>query len=97
MFATIFITVANREQALIIPKRALTLDSPEPTVYRLQDGHARRVPLRLGFTDGERVEVTSGLAEGDEIVVVGHNKLLDGTAVRVVADEQRWRRPTRRE
>ncbi len=84
MFATIFMTVSRQEQALVIPKRALTLDRAEPTVYRLQDGRAQRAALVLGEADGDRIEVQSGLAEGDRIVVVGQDKLLDGTLVRVV-------------
>lgn len=86
MFATVLMTVSLLENALVIPKRALTLDRAEPTVYRLQDGRAQRVALTLGEADGDRIEVTSGLAEGDRIVVVGQDKLLDGTLVRVVDD-----------
>ncbi len=84
MFATILMTVSRLDNALVIPKRALTLDRAEPTVYRLQDGRAERVALTLGEADGDRIEVRAGLAEGDRIVVVGQDKLLDGTLVRVV-------------
>lgn len=88
MFATIFMTVSQQEQALVIPRRALTLDRAEPTVYRLQDGHAHLATLTLGEADGDRVAVRAGLAEGDRVVVVGQDKLHDGTQVRVV-DEAR--------
>lgn len=84
MFATIFMTVSQEAQALVIPKRALTLDRAEPTVYRLQDGRAQLAALTLGESDGDRVAVQSGLAEGDRVVVVGQDKLLDGALVRVV-------------
>ncbi len=84
MFATVFITVSQQAQALVIPKRALTLDRAEPTVYRLQDGRAQLATITLGEADGDRVEVRAGLAEGDRVVVVGQDKLLDGTLVRVV-------------
>jgi RND family efflux transporter MFP subunit len=96
MFVTAFITVAQHDNALVIPKRALTLDSPEPTVYRLRDGRAYRAALSLGFTDGEQVEVTSGLTAGDQVVVMGQDKLLDGTAVQVVENHPLHRRPTTR-
>ena len=86
MFVTIFVTVSQQEQALVIPKRALTLDRAEPTVYRLQDGRAQLAALALGPADGDLVEVRSGLAEGDRVVVVGQDKLLDGTLVRVVEE-----------
>lgn len=96
MFVTAFITVAQHDNALVIPKRALTLDSPEPTVYRLRDGRAYRATLSLGFTDGEQVEVRSGLTAGDQVVVMGQDKLLDGTAVQVVENHPLARHPTTR-
>jgi RND family efflux transporter MFP subunit len=86
MFATIFMTVAQREQALVIPKRALTLDRAEPTVYRLQDGRAHLTSLTLGEADGDRIEVRTGLSEGDRVVVVGQDQLMDGILVRAVDD-----------
>jgi membrane fusion protein (multidrug efflux system) len=93
MFVTVFITVAQHDDALVIPKRALTLDSPEPTVYRLRDGRAYRTALSLGFAEGEQVEVTSGLAAGDQVVVLGQDNLLDGAAVQVVEHHPLVRRP----
>ncbi|WP_179137928.1 efflux RND transporter periplasmic adaptor subunit [Candidatus Entotheonella palauensis] len=87
MFATVLITVATRDQTLVIPKRALTLDSSRPTVYRLEKGRARRVPLKVGLSDNDRIEVLSGLTEGDRIIVVGQEKLLDEMRVKVVGDE----------
>ncbi len=87
MFATVLITVATRDQTLVIPKRALTLDSSRPTVYRLESGRARRVSLKVGLSDNDRIEVLSGLDEDDQIIVVGQEKLLDEMRVKVVADE----------
>lgn len=87
MFATVLITVATRDQALVIPKRALTLDSSQPTVYRLEKGRARRVTLKVGLSDNDRIEVLSGLTEGDQIIVVGQEKLLDEMRVKVVDNE----------
>lgn len=87
MFATVLITVATRDEALVIPKRALTLDSSQPTVYRLEKGRARRVTLKVGLSDNDRIEVLSGLTEGDQIIVVGQEKLLDEMRVKVVDNE----------
>ena len=93
MFATIFMAVAQRAQALTIPKRALTLDRAEPTVYRVQDGRAQLTTLTLGEADGDRIEVRSGLREGDRVVVVGQDQLLDGGLVRVVDEDSLPRVP----
>jgi multidrug efflux pump subunit AcrA (membrane-fusion protein) len=85
MFASVFISAATRANTLVIPKRALTLDSAQPTVYRVQGRRARRVSLTVGLTDGDRLEVLSGLAEGDDVVVLGQDKLLDDIPVQVVS------------
>jgi membrane fusion protein, multidrug efflux system len=40
-------------------------------------------PVQLGVTDGERVEVISGLAPGERIVIDGADKLRDGAKINV--------------
>ncbi len=57
------IIVAQRQKTLAIPRRAVGTDS---TVV-LRSGERRRV--RLGIRSLEFVEVLSGLADGDEVVV----------------------------
>jgi multidrug efflux system membrane fusion protein len=44
-------------------------------------------PVKLGVTDGDRVEVTSGLAPGDRIVIDGADKLRDGAKINVRAEQ----------
>ena len=39
--------------------------------------------VTLGVTDGDRVEVISGLAPGDRIVVDGADKLRDGAKINI--------------
>jgi membrane fusion protein, multidrug efflux system len=43
-------------------------------------------PVQLGVTDGDRVEVRSGLAPGDRIVIDGADKLREGAKVNVRAE-----------
>ena len=38
-------------------------------------------PVKLGVTDGDRVEVLSGLAPGDRVVIDGADKLRDGAKI----------------
>jgi multidrug efflux system membrane fusion protein len=40
-------------------------------------------PIKLGLTDGDRVEVLSGLAPGDRVVIDGADKLRDGAKINV--------------
>ena len=42
--------------------------------------------VELGVTDGDRVEVTSGLVPGDRVVIDGADKLRDGAKINVRAE-----------
>lgn len=47
---------------------------------------AVRVAVQVGYEDGELAEITSGLAAGDPVVVVGNQALRDGARVRLPGD-----------
>lgn len=84
MFATVRIITDSRADALIVPKKALLLETDEDDVYVVRDGKAVRQPIELGYIDGDRVQVVSGLHEGDRVVTVGQEGLKEGAAVRLV-------------
>ena len=64
---------------LAIPRRAVVVDGGRPFVFRRDPAdpdQAIRIEADLGRDDGRWVEILSGVAEGDEIVVEGHDQLL---------------------
>jgi len=83
MFASVFITTETHEKALIIPKKALILESDLDQVYIYQDGKAHKVNLKVGITSGENLEVLSGLKEGDLVVTAGQDGLREGLPIRI--------------
>ncbi|MCV6037940.1 hypothetical protein OFP00_33180, partial [Escherichia coli] len=52
-------------------------------VYRVQNGRAERVQVEVGQRREAMVEIVSGLAEDDVIVVAGAQKLRDGVPVKL--------------
>jgi membrane fusion protein (multidrug efflux system) len=83
MFATVFITTETHNDALIIPKKALILESDLDQVYIYQEGNAHKVNLTVGFTAGEDLEVLAGLEEGDLVVTAGQDGLREGLPLRI--------------
>jgi membrane fusion protein (multidrug efflux system) len=83
MFASVFITTETHDDALIIPKKALILESDLDQVYIYKDGNAHKVNLKVGFTSGEDLEVLSGLDEGDLVVIAGQDGLREGLPLRI--------------
>ena len=45
---------------------------------------ARLRPVTLGRTYGNRIEVTTGVRQGEQVVVSGPSMLNDGDAIRVI-------------
>ena len=84
MFARVYLQTETRENSLVIPKSALSLESIGDTVYVFAEGAAERRDVTLGFQEGDRVEVTAGLQAGERVVTVGQDGLSDGTPIQLL-------------
>ena len=87
MFGRIRINYDQRANALVIPRTALLEDGGTPAVFTVKAGKAARAELKLGYVDGEWVEVREGLRAGDPVVVAGKSALREGSAVQVIGDK----------
>jgi membrane fusion protein (multidrug efflux system) len=81
MFARFTIAYEKHEDALLIPRVAIVEEDEETAVYVVSDGAVTRRIVEMGISSGSQVEILGGLAEGEEIVVVGQSGLRDGSKV----------------
>lgn len=86
MFGRIKIDYDQRANALVIPRNALLDDENDPAVFAVRGGKAARITVKLGYYDGEWVEVRSGLKAGERVVTAGKIALREGTKVQVIGD-----------
>ncbi len=84
MFASVYLEMERRAQALVIPKSALALDSLGDTVFVAQDGVAVRRAVELGFQNEDLLEVRGGVEEGEPVIVVGQDGLSEGTPIEIL-------------
>jgi multidrug efflux pump subunit AcrA (membrane-fusion protein) len=75
MTADVEIVSASREDALIVPLRAVHTEGDLAYVYRLSGGQTERVEVALGMMTNTEVEIISGvdgasIVEGDVVSVV---------------------------
>jgi len=96
MFASVFLEADRHENALTIPKAALSLESLGDTVYTVNGEVAARKPITLGYEEADIVEVREGLSEGDVVIVVGQDGLSDGTPIQILEGPGAERAATRR-
>lgn len=77
---------AGTEMALVPIQAILEADGPNATVYTVSADRrrARRLPVTVGFIQGERVAVSGGLDGVAAVVTDGAAYLGDGAAVKVV-------------
>lgn len=74
----------TRNDALVIPTRAVLGAAGARSVFIVQNGNAERRPVRVGSDVDGRVEVFSGLALGDTVIVAGNSLVREGGPVRIV-------------
>ena len=84
MTVSVEMTVGQRQQALVVDAGAVRgMDTGSPWVLALRDGVATRSPVTLGLRGTGVVEVTQGLAEGEQ-AIPATEKVAEGDRVRPV-------------
>lgn len=83
MFCSVFIITEVHSDVVVIPKRALLMDSEEDIIFIINEGAASRRNIEVGFIDQDRIEVLKGITAGELVITVGQEGLRDGAAVRI--------------
>lgn len=61
----------EKQNVLLVPLAAVRSDKVGEFVYVIKDGKPVRTSVKTGMTGESAIEIVSGLAEGDEIVISG--------------------------
>ena len=92
-FANIRLQLDTLVGALTVPTAAVQRGAQGTFVYLLQpDGSVALRLVKLGATDGDAVSVEGDLAEGQQVVTDGADRLRDGAKVDVITPAARPRR-----
>ncbi len=86
MFGRISVVYDVHENALQIPRSAIIEEAGSKSVFVIEDGKAVRKLVTTGYGNRGMVEITSGLADGEQVVMVGQGSLKQDTRVTVIND-----------
>ncbi len=75
MFADIKILLNHHDRALVLPKEAILDDGDNSIVFIKKAGKYYPQVVELGAKEDSRVEILSGIQEGDEVVTTGNYQL----------------------
>jgi membrane fusion protein (multidrug efflux system) len=85
MFVRVRVIVGERPNALLVPEESIVPQGEEFYVFKVVDGMARRVPVKIGVRRDAMVEVLQGLAAGDQVVTAGMRLSRDGQPVKILS------------
>ena len=81
-FATVRILQPRPVSAVLVPARAVITDAGVSRVYVIKDGHAEQRLVQLGQTEGDLVQLKSGVAADEKVATSNLEQLADGMPVR---------------
>ena len=84
LFARVVVQGASRGEVVVVPEGAIVPRGGESFVYRVADGKVEEAKVELGRRRDGLVELTTGIAPGDTVVVAGHARLRNGAPVEIV-------------
>ncbi|MFA5117837.1 MAG: efflux RND transporter periplasmic adaptor subunit [Candidatus Omnitrophota bacterium] len=83
MFVKVSLTLEKHTGVPVILKESIIGKEPQAYVYTVENNTARMHQVSFGIRKGSLYEVTSGLKEGDLVVVVGQQRLYENALVSI--------------
>lgn len=84
MFARAQVYYLEKQDTLRIPTEALIRIDNQSHVYLVEDGKAIKRDVEIGIQDQDWLEVISGLALDDTLIIAGQHNVREGTDVEVI-------------
>jgi len=74
----------EREDAILIPENSLLNINKKHFVYIVDNDVAKLKPVQIGIRNNAFIEIMSGLNSFDKVIYMGHEKLKDGSTIKVI-------------
>ncbi|OJW53937.1 MAG: hypothetical protein BGO67_07680 [Alphaproteobacteria bacterium 41-28] len=87
-FARVLVLAGKIEDAVLIPEASIEREGEEEYVYLVVDNVAVKKNVSSGMRDGNEVEITNGVKDGDLVISAGQFNVHDGDEVTVVNQEK---------
>src|SRR5580704_3964137 len=81
------IHISERPAALVVPRGAVYIEGDKRFVFRVEDNRLRRRLIKVGIAGPTKIEVLSGLSEGDVVALPGEATLKENLRIVPVRPE----------
>jgi membrane fusion protein (multidrug efflux system) len=88
MYAKVKIVIQEYKNAVVVLKEAVLGKDPLQYVYVVKDQKAILKEISVGARQGSYLVITQGVSQGDDVVIMGQQRLYDGAPVSVEKNVQ---------
>jgi len=81
-FATVRMLQERADAAVLIPARAVLNEAGVIRVFVIKNGHAEQRLVQTGQTDGDLIEIKTGIAADEQVATSNLEQLTDGIAIK---------------
>ena len=82
-FAHVEIPLKKIENAILIPTQALIPELKSQKVFIAKNGKAEKIDVQTGIRNDSSIQITSGIAEGDTVLITGIMQMRQGMPLMV--------------
>lgn len=89
MFARLTVKMRSANDTVVVPSEAvLVTPNGQRVAYVIEEGKAVQRQVKTGIEAGGKVQILSGLHEGESLVIAGNEKLKTGVEVRLRGEQK---------
>ena len=82
-FVAVALSLDEKAGVVVLPLEAFVFALSGTYVFRIRDGKAERVAVKVGIEGDDKAEIVSGIQVGDTVILDGRNQVRHGASVRV--------------
>jgi RND family efflux transporter MFP subunit len=83
----LWVPTSERQQLLSVHRDALVLRKDSIFIYVVKDNKAERVDVTTGVAEGDYIAVTGNLEVGDQVVIRGNERMMQGQDVQILPSD----------
>ncbi len=87
MYVTVNFKSGEEKSGIFIPRKAISGSVKSADVYVVENNIAHRREVTVGKMSGNQIEILSGLAEGDKVIVSGLINVSEGVEVQEIIEK----------
>jgi membrane fusion protein (multidrug efflux system) len=89
MFARVSLKLKSEKDATVVPTEAITVTPNGARIaYVVEDDKAVQRRVQVGLEGEGKVQILSGLSQGENVITAGNEKLKDGIEIRVQTEKK---------